>query len=157
MGVVESLSPNHELAGFDCGEELMNIWLKDKALEADRRNTARTFVLVEDNTVLAYYALTAGSVRSSGIPAELGDMPQHPIPVFLLARLVVEKSLQGQGIGKALVKDAVMRSIVANRHVAGVCLMIEALNDRVRRFYLDLGFLPSPRRENRLFFQLEAD
>jgi len=157
MGVVESLSVNHELAGFDCGEELMNSWLRDKALEADRKNTARTFVLVENNKVLAYYALSAGTVRSSGVPSQLGELPRHPIPVFLLARLAVDRSLQARGIGKALVKDAVKRCLVANRQVAGVCLMVEALNDRVRDFYLKLGFLPSLKRQSRLFFQLEVD
>jgi predicted N-acetyltransferase YhbS len=157
MGVVESLSPNHELAGFDCGEELMNIWLKDKALEADRKNTARTFVFIENNTVLAYYALSAGSVRSSRVPTQLGELPRHPIPIFLLARLGVDKSVQGRGIGKALVKDAVMRSIVANRQVAGVCLMVECLSDTVKQFYLNLGFLSSPKSESKLFFQLVSD
>ena len=154
MGVVEPIASHHELAGFDCGEEFMNSWLRDKALEADRKNTARTFVFAEDRRVLAYYALSAGNIRSSRIPPELGEMPPHPIPIFLLARLAVDKTIQGKGIGKALVKDAVKRSLVANRQVAGVCLMVEALNDLAKDFYLSLGFLVSPHKKSLLFFQL---
>lgn len=154
MGKVEPLSSHHLIDGFDCGEERMNLWLSKSALEADRRNTARTFVLSENKRVLGYYSLTAGSVTASTLPSELGAIPKHPIPVFLLARLAVDFSVQGAGHGKALVRDAVIRSLAANRDIAGVCLMVEALNPRVKKFYSNLGFLESPISPRQMFFQL---
>ena len=154
MGVVEPLSSRQLLSKFDCGEEQMNRWLRESALEADKRNTARTFVLSEKNRVLGYYALSAGSVIAATLPAELGAMPKYPIPVFLLARLAVDVSVQGRGYGRALVRDAVIRSLAANREIAGVCLMVEALNPRVKKFYSNLGFLDSPISARQMFFQL---
>ena len=154
MGKVEPISSHHLLDSFDCGDERMNRWLRESALEADRRNTARTFVLAEDKRVLGYYALTAGSVTASNLPSKLGSMPRHPIPVFLLARSAVDLSVQGAGYGRALVRDAVIRSLAANREIAGVCLMVEALNPRVKKFYSTLGFLESPISPRQMFFQL---
>ena len=154
MGKVEPLSSHHLLDGFDCGEELMNQWLKIKAFEADRRNTARTYVVCEGRRVIAYYAITAGSFRAKKLPGELGEMPRHPIPVFLLARLAVDVSFQTKGYGKARVRDAVIRSLAANREVAGVCLMVEVLSPKVRDFYKKLGFLDTATNSNQMFFQL---
>lgn len=157
MGKVEPLSSHHLQDEFDRGEKLMNQWLRENALDADRRNTARTYVVCEGRRVLAYYAISAGSVRASKLPGDFGDMPKHPIPVFLLARLAVDKSLQGRGYGRALVRDAIVRSLAANREVAGVCLMVEVLNQRVKDFYRSLGFLGSPLSTNQMFFQLFVD
>lgn len=154
MGVIEPIRSHHLIDAFDCGEEQMNRWLQDSALDADKRNTARTFVLCEGRKVIAYYALSAGSVISSRLPSEFGDMPKHPIPVFLLARLAVDVSVQGRGYGRALVKDAVVRSLAANREVAGVALMVETLNEKVKTFYGSLGFLESTLSARRMFFQL---
>lgn len=154
MGKVEPLSSQHLLDNFDCGEERMNRWLIESALEADRKNTARTFVLSENKRVIGFYSLTAGSVTASSLPSEIGSMPRHPIPVFLLARLAVDLSVQGAGYGRALVRDAVIRSLAANREIAGVCLMVEALNRKVKKFYSNLGFLESPIFPRQMFFQL---
>lgn len=157
MGEVEPLSPNHLLDQFDCGEERMNKWLRESALEAERKNTARTFVVCQGRRVIAYYAIAAGSVRAPKLPVEFGEMPKHPIPIFLLARLAVDRSLQGMGFGRALVRDAVIRSLAANREVAGVCLMVEVLSQNVRDFYQGLGFLDSPLSSNQMFLLLSLD
>jgi len=138
------IQPEHERAGFSCGEEALDEWLRRRALKNETAGASRTYVLLAGDEAIAYYSLAAGGVARRFSPGTVRrDMPD-PIPVMILARLAVDTRRQGRGIGRALVRDALLRTMNA-AHIAGIrALLVHALNQRAASFYQNLGFLPSP-------------
>ncbi len=144
----EPLSATHVVAGFDCGVESLNTWLQHHARAADGAGSARTFVTADakqDERVIGYHALTAASVEHADATARAGKgMPRHPIPCVLLARLAVDKSVQGHGLGAWLLRDAMSRAVAAAEEVGIRALLVHALGDEAASFYIRHGFEPSP-------------
>lgn len=135
----------HDVQTFTCGELSLDLWLRDQALAADARNTARTWVWVDaDARVVGYYALAAHKVARADVPARMGRGGSREIPAVLLARLAVASRLQGKGLGAALVADAMVRVIDATRTVAARLVVVDALHERVTPFYEALGFRRIP-------------
>jgi len=134
----------HETDSFCCGEDGLDHWLKKRALKNEKAGVSRTYVLALDKLVVGYYALAAGSVARSAVSGTLRRNMPDPIPVMILARLAVDKGIQGQGIGKALLRDAILRTMQA-ANIAGMrALLVHALHERAAAFYLDNGFSHSP-------------
>jgi GNAT superfamily N-acetyltransferase len=147
FGDPELLRPEHVLAGFRSGEASLDTWLRDRARAAAGAGSARTYVVVdaEQERVVGYHALTVASVehRQATTRARKG-MPRHPIPVVLLARLAVDASVQGRGIGAFLLRDAMTRTAAAAERFGIRALLVHALHDEARAFYLRQGLEPSP-------------
>lgn len=141
---VELLQKNHILDEFDCGNESLNHWLKKFALTNQASESARTYVIRRGNSVIAYYALSAGSVRRSEAPPRIAKAQPEPIPVLLLARLGIDKSSQGKGLGAALLKDALLRIEQAADIIGIRAVLVHAINEDARRFYKKYGFEESP-------------
>lgn len=146
---VESISRDHDTAGFDCGSDAQTRWLRGHALQAHLSDAARVYVVcrVGTNQVVGYYALAAGSVAHDGVsPRITKGLGRYPIPVVLLTRLGVDRSEQGRGLGSALVRDAFLQTAsIADR--AGVrALLIQVETPEAADFYhrIDPGFEPSP-------------
>ena len=138
------IQPGHERAGFSCGEETLDEWLRRRALKNETAGASRTYVLLADGAVVAYYSLAAGGVARRLTPGTVRREMPDPIPVMVLDRLAVDTHYQGQGIGRALVRDALLRTMNA-AHIAGIrALLVHVLNQRAASFYQSLGFLPSP-------------
>src|SRR5258708_22226706 len=99
------ITTEHQVEAFDCGHESLNQYLKRFALTNTAAGVARTYVTVtEKAVVVGYYSLAAGSVESANVPERVAKgIPRHPVPVVLLARLAVDRPVQGKGIGKGLV------------------------------------------------------
>jgi GNAT superfamily N-acetyltransferase len=138
------LERNHQLDGFDSGADELDGWLRRYARMADAAGTARSYVLADDNRVLGYYALTPAAVNRRDLPERHAKgMPAHPIGVILLARLAVDRSLQGQGYGRALMADAAVRTLQAADLVGARAMLVHARDERAAAFYERLGFTRS--------------
>jgi GNAT superfamily N-acetyltransferase len=142
---VEKLAANHDLAAFDCGQEPLNQFLRRFALVGQKSGSSQTYVVRQNQgPVVGYYSLTVGSVEHANAPPRvIHGMARHPIPVMLLARLAVDQTVQNRGLGKALLKDALLRTAQA-ADLAGIrALLVHAKDDAARRWYERFGFEPS--------------
>ena len=153
---VEPISKRHATADFDCGSEAQTTWLRKHALQADRSDSTRVQVVTRagEARVVGYYALSAGSVETTNVPERiLKGLPRYPVPVIILTRLGVDQDEQGHGLGRALVKDALLRAAEASEIIGARALLIHCENDSARAFYLRLlpEFEPSPTDPLHLF------
>ena len=144
----ERLRADHPLGGFDCGEGSLNLWLERHARAAQGSGSAQTFVITDEDQkdrVVGYHAIAAASIEHEDATdrAKKG-MPRHPIPALLLARLAVDKSVQGEGVGAFLLRDAMLRAVNAADDLGIRILLAHSLNRNARDFYLRFGFEESP-------------
>jgi len=146
LSAVESLRRQHAVAAFDCGTQpALNEWLRQFAWMNQRNESARTYVVHRGGSVVGFYSIAAGSVRKEEVPARVAHgLANHPVPVVLLARLAVDKSEQGGGLGKALLKDALHRIAAAADIIGARAVLVHAINERAAAFYRHFGFEPSP-------------
>lgn len=156
LGPVEKLDPHHELAGFDCGKDELDRFLQRYALSNQQANSAQTYVACRGRVVVGYYSLTVGAVAHADATERVRKaMPRYPIPVMILARLAVDKSMQGQQVGAGLLKDALLRTARA-ADIAGIrALLVHAKDDEARGFYEHFDFEASPTDPHHLFLLLK--
>jgi len=149
------LTKDHDRNSFDCGVPALNDYLKKYALQNQKKNAARTYVVTRGNRIVGYYSLAYGSVSLDEAPQKVkSGLPRHPVPVILLARLAVDSAEQGSGLGAALLKDALLRTIQA-AEIAGLrAMLVHAKDDSAKRFYEKYGFEPSPIDAYHLFLRL---
>lgn len=149
------LTKAYHRSSFDCGVPALNDYLKKYALQNQKKDTARTYVATRGNRIVGYYSLAYGSVSLEEVPQSVkAGLPRHPVPVILLARLAVDSTEQGGGLGTALLKDALLRTIQA-AEIAGLrAMLVHAKDDSAKRFYEKFGFEPSPIDAYHLFLRL---
>ena len=144
IGTPESISARHDLSEFDSGEPVLDEWLRRRALHNKTGGASRTYVVCAGGKVVGYYALSAGAIAHAGAPGRIKRNMPDPIPVIILGRLAVHQGLQGKGVGTALLRDAVLRTMQA-AEIAGIrALLVHALSDTAKRFYQKYGFIESP-------------
>ena len=142
---IEKLRRDHDLSSFDCGKPALTNWLQKFAWANQQADSAKTYMACRGNRVVGYYALTAGSVHKHESPERIAKgLANHPVGVVLLARLAVDVSEQGKGLGKALLFDALQRVEEAADIVGVRAVMVHAIDDAARRFYEYFNFDPSP-------------
>lgn len=135
----------HDVSDFDCGVLELNEWLRNSAEAAERRRTARTWVWTDDrNRVLGYFALAAHVVARAETPSRLGRGGPAEIPAVLVAKLALDSSLRGSGLGGALLADALMRCAVAAESVGARLVVVDALTAEVALWYEQYGFTRVP-------------
>jgi GNAT superfamily N-acetyltransferase len=135
----------HDVSAFACGEETLDLWLREQADAAMRRGTARTWVWVDvSGTVVAYYALAAHKVARADVPTKIGRGGPVEIPSVLLARLALARHLRGQRLGAVLIADALERIVDATQTVGARFVVVDALSERVAQLYEILGFRRVP-------------
>jgi len=150
------LTAEHRTDAFDCGQATLNTWLKRRALANQERGGSRTYVVCAKGGVVAYYAISAGSIaHADAVGSVRRNMPE-PIPVALLGRLAVDVSLQGQGIGKHLLQDAVARIAQASDVIGMRAIVVDALDEQAKSFYEQYGFTPSPISPFKLMVTIDA-
>lgn len=143
-GVVK-LAAQHVLDEFDCGHESLNRFLLRHAWASQQANSAQTYVVLRGQSVIGFYSLAAGMVtHESATERVRKGQARHPIPVVLLARLAVDRSVQGQGIGQALLKDALIRSSGAASTIGARAVLVHAKDGQAKAFYEHFNFEPSP-------------
>jgi GNAT superfamily N-acetyltransferase len=140
--VVEKLSSEHDRESFDCGQELLDNFLKHLATQYRKKNLGQTYVAVTpDKRVIGYYTLSTSRVDFDNVPDDLRrQYPHIPIPVVLLGRLAVDRSFQGQGLGKALLVKALRQAAEVSDAVGIAAVEVHAIDDEARSFYLKYGF-----------------
>lgn len=134
---------------------MLDDWLRARALKAEGRS-ARTYVVTIDDVVVGYYCFAAGGVRLEEAPARLRrNMPQM-VPVILIGRLAVDKRYQGLGVGKGLLKDALLRAVQAAEIVGARALLVHAIDQEAAAFYAKFGFLEYPEMSQTFFLPMET-
>ena len=153
---VRKLAPADGVATFDCGYPVLNQFLQKYALVNQKANASQTFVVSAAGTVAGFYSLAVGSVEASAAADRVAKgLARHPIPVMLLARLAVDQRYQGMGLGKALLKDALLRTLQA-ADLAGIrAVLVHAKDDTARNWYCSFGFEPSPTDPYHLFLLIK--
>ena len=153
---VEKLCPDHAIEGFDCGREELNRYLVRYAWTNQQAGAAQTYVGLVGHAVVGYHTLAVGQVSREEAPERLTKgLARHPVPIMLLARLATDRRWRGQGIGKALLRDALQRTVQA-ADIAGIrAFAVHAKDDEARRFYEQFDFIPSPTDPMHLFVLLK--
>lgn len=144
VGEPQRLTSDHDVSAFDSGVQALDDWLKRRALTNESSRTTRTFVVVVGGRVLGYYALATGAVAQATATGRVRRNMPEPIPVMVLGRLAVDRTYQGAGLGSALLKDALLRTLAAGEIVGIRAVLLHAISEEARRFYLARGFAPSP-------------
>lgn len=150
------LTEEHLLQQFDCGNEVLNNWLRHRAMKNQLQNASRTFVISLDSTkrVVGYYSIATGSVSHIDLSRNLRQNMPDPVPIVLLGRLAVDVSTQGHCFGKWLLNDAVRRVSNLADQVGIKAIMVHAIDDQARAFYEYFGFVQSPVAANTLFYKI---
>ncbi|PJK11886.1 GNAT family N-acetyltransferase [Lysobacteraceae bacterium NML95-0200] len=157
LGAPHPLAAQHILDAFACGEASLDEWLKRRARVNQLSGASRTFVVCnQDKQVLGYYALAAGAVSRLSAPQNVRRNMPDPVPVLVLARLAVDKQAQGVQLGGALLQDAVRRAASVSQNAGVRALLVHALNEGAKSFYLHYGFQVSPLQPMTLMLRLPS-
>lgn len=140
----EPLTGQHNADAFASGVESLDTWLRRRAMKNQLTGASRTFVVCEGERVVAYYALASSAITVDDASGRFRRNMPDPIPVVVLGRLAVDRSLQGKGLGRALVRDAALRVMQAADTIGIRGLVVQALSDDARVFYERVGFDSSP-------------
>jgi len=149
----------HDRSGFDCGLPILNDWLATKVSQFEKKDLARTYVLVEagKTTVKGFYALSNHTVVYEALPEDQAKgLPQIDMPVVLIGRLAVEQSMQGQGLGAFLLIDALRRAEYLANKIGIRAVEVDAINEDAKRFYQRYGFLSLKDDPRHLFLSMSV-
>ena len=156
----EAIGRRHDRRSFDCGSPELNEYLVRYARQNQEFGIARTFVAVvneEPNRVLGYYSLTVVGIDKANLPPEAAKrFPNYPIPVTRLARLAVDRGMQGQGLGEDLLIDALHRCLRVAREVSIVAVLVDAKHEQAKGFYARYEFESLPGRPLTLWLPMAS-
>lgn len=153
---IARLDRSHAVESFDCGQEDLNRFLVRFALANQHANASTTYIALAGDVVVGYFTLVVSEVSYTDAPERLTKgLARHPIPLMLLARLATDHRWQGKGIGKGMLKDAMLRTMQA-ADIAGIrALAVHAKDDAALAFYEHFDFLPSPTDPLHLYLLLQ--
>ena len=150
------LTASHQLQSFDCGSQALNEWLIHHSHQAQTSGSARTFVVTDGEQIVGYFSLTVGQVDTMTAPDRVRKgMARYPIPVVILARLAVSRHVQGQGVGRGLLQDAIHRTLMIAEQAGIRAMLTHPVDEKASRFYQRFGFIPSPLGEQQLLLLLK--
>lgn len=159
MGRITTPAPlraDLDVEDFSCGNYTLDEWLKRRALKNEGIGASRTFVVCEGKSVVGYYALATGAVAQNDAPGKIRRNMPDPIPVIILGRLAVDKKWQNQKLGEDLLQDAIKRIINASVDIGVKAILVHAISERAKTFYLKHGFVESPTNEMTLMLPLST-
>lgn len=151
----EAITAAHDVSGFSCVREPLNIWLKRRALANETRGTSRTYVVSHGKRVVGYYTLAAGSERRETLPKPLRRGTPEQIPLVVLGRLATDRNFERRGIGRDMLQEAITRMLSAASEIGVRALVVHAIDDEAVKFYLKFGFILSPITERTLLLPVE--
>jgi GNAT superfamily N-acetyltransferase len=141
----EQIRDDHVLDSFSCGNDYLDSWLRRSAMECGRKNVARTYVWADDDKVVwAYFSLAPDKVQRADLPRAIGRGDPDEIPAVLIGKLALRDVLQGQGLGRQLLVDALTRAVSAVEIVSGRYIVVDAIDEDAVAFYRRYGFTPLP-------------
>lgn len=138
------LTLEHDIQIFESGERSLDEWIVQRALRNERDGASRTYVICASNVVVGYYALSTGSIVSVSAPGRIRRNMPDPIPVMVLGRLAIDRRWQGRGLGQALLRDAILRTIQVSDVVGIRAIVVNAISENARLFYEKYDFKSSP-------------
>jgi GNAT superfamily N-acetyltransferase len=144
LSAPEPLSAHHVLDAFECGEASLDDWLKKRAVKNQASGASRCFVLCRGSAVIGFYNLLAGGLHHEGAPKPMRRNMPDPLPILLLGRLAIDRRQHNQGLGRALLRDAMLRAIRVSADAGVFAILVHALSEQAKRFYLSRGFVESP-------------
>jgi GNAT superfamily N-acetyltransferase len=150
------ITAEHDLTNFDCGEPSLNDWLKRRALKNHASGASRCFVVCSSATVIGYYSLSAGAISHESAPKSMRRNMPDPLPVLLLGRLAIDKRYHNSGIGQALLRDAMLRAVNVAGNAGVIAILVHALTDQAKQFYISRGFVVSPLQSMTLMMTIET-
>lgn len=150
------LSIDHELVNFDSGEPSLDEWLKKRAIKNQVQGASRCFVLCNDKKVIGYYSLSAGAISHESTPKTMRRNMPNPLPVLLLGRLAIDRNYHNKGLGSALLRDAMLRSVSVAGDAGVFAILVHALSEQAKRFYMSRGFTESPLQPMTLIMTLKT-
>lgn len=143
IGAPEKLRPDHDLGAFDSGVTPLDEWLRRRALPNEAGGASRTYVVNAGGRVVGYYALATGAVAQTEASGRVRRNMPDPVPVMVLGRLAVDRAYQGRGLGRALLRDAVLRMLQV-AEIAGIrAILVHAISEEAKEFYERCGFAAS--------------
>ncbi len=151
-----SISDSCEFTGFSSGEAVLDEWLKRRAMKNEYAGASRCFVVCAGKEVVGYYTLSAAGIAREDAPKSMQRNMPDPLPVILLGRLAVDQRYHNRGIGKAMLRDAMIRAVTVATEAGAVAVLVHAMSEQARRFYLSRGFVASPLKPMTLFMTLET-
>ena len=140
----EKLQPEQDVSKFDCAEPVLNDWLRRRALQNQQSGASSTYVVRDNMRVVGYYSLAAGSVARETAPGRVRRNAPDPVPVVILGRLATDQDYHRQGLGRALLRDAILRILQAADIIGVRAILVHALSEEAKRFYEKCGFTASP-------------
>ena len=140
----EPITTAHNVESFACGVPVLDEWLKRRALKNESSGASRTFVVCSDGQVIGYYALATGSVGHRDTPGKVRRNMPDPIPVIVLGRLAIDERWQHAGLGRSLLRDAILRTLSVSQQAGVKALLVHTLSEDAKQFYIRNGFLESP-------------
>lgn len=144
------------LTDFESGEPSLDEWLKKKAIRNHACGASRCFVTCNEKIVIGYYSLSAGAISHEEVPKGMRRNMPKPLPILLLGRLAIDRRYHNKGIGQALLRDAMLRSVVIAREAGIFAILVHAISDQAKQFYLSRGFVLSPLKPMTLMMTLET-
>lgn len=139
----EKLTSTHQIEDFDSGIEPLDSWLKRRALGNEAEGASRTYVVCAGDVVVGYYCLSNGAIASNIATGKVKRNMPDPIPVMIIGRLAVDRNWQGKGIGRGLLRDAVLRTLKASE-IAGIrAILVHAISAEAKQFYEQYRFTAS--------------
>jgi GNAT superfamily N-acetyltransferase len=138
------ITSDHDVPQFDCGVPELDDWLKRRALQNETARASRTYVVTSGGRVVGYYALATGAIAQAGATGRVRRNMPEPVPVMVLARLAVDRAFQGAGLGSALLRDALLRTLGAAEVAGCRAMLLHAISEDAKRFYVRHGFAESP-------------
>ncbi|WKS83364.1 GNAT family N-acetyltransferase [Aeromonas caviae] len=137
------LTSQHDVSSFTSNEPTLDLWLKERAIKNQIAGASRTYVVCENNCVVAFYCLSSGIVTTNEATGAIKRNMPPEIPMILLGRLAVDSRYTGKGIGRALVKDALERALQAADIIGVRGVLVDALSPTAKAFWESVGFKAS--------------
>jgi GNAT superfamily N-acetyltransferase len=153
--VCERFTDAHDASAFDSGEAELDDWLRKEAATSAARNITRTYVWHERGRVVAYYAVMPHTIDADDLPRRRRGGQSGTVPCYLIAKLALDRSLQGQSLGSQLLASAATRLAAGGDELGGRFIVVDALHERAASFYVHHGFSPLPGVEGRLVLAMK--
>lgn len=152
----EAIKLHHQLSDFDCGIESLNTFLKKRAFHNEMRGASRTYIITDGSyNVIGYYTLAVGSVEHKDAKRKVKQNMPDPIPVTVLGRLAVDTSWSGKGIGKGMLREALLKTLEVSEVVGVRAMLLHAISEEAKQFYIQFGFEPCPTDEMTLMITID--
>jgi len=145
---------------FDCGVPSLNDFLRKNARQNQDKNLSVTTAIVQGDKgqrIVGYHTLSLGTIERDSLPPHTAKkIPQYPVPIIRIGRLAVDSSMKGKGLGQELLMDALRRAKRVHENVPVYAVVVDAIDEKAKEFYLKFGFIPFQDKPLSLFLQIRT-